>query len=62
MRGGSSVSNMLNGDAYKSLMTAADLREAEGEEAKQRADDVYLLMLDPSFLLRHHRPLPGHGR
>ncbi len=51
MRGGSSVSNMLNGDAYKSIMTAADLRSADDEEAKRRADDVYLLMLDPSFLL-----------
>jgi uncharacterized membrane protein YvlD (DUF360 family) len=51
MRGGSSVSNMLNGDAYKSLMTAADLLGAADEDAKRRADDVYLLMLDPSFLI-----------
>ncbi|MEA3335168.1 MAG: alkaline phosphatase family protein [Chloroflexota bacterium] len=51
MRGGTSVSNMLNGDAYKSLMTVADLRPPDGEEAKRRADDVSLLMLDPSFLL-----------
>ena len=50
MRDGTSVSNMLNGDAAKSLMTASNLRGAEGEEAKKRADDVYLLMLDPSFL------------
>ncbi len=52
MRGGGSVSNMLNGDAYKSLMTAADLMSADKDEAKRRADDVYLLMLDPSFLLQ----------
>lgn len=52
MRGGGSVSNMLNGDAYKSLMTAADLRVSDKDEAKRRADDVYLLMLDPSFLLQ----------
>ncbi|MFN2140480.1 MAG: phage holin family protein [Candidatus Promineifilaceae bacterium] len=51
MRGGTSVSNMLNGDAYTSLMTASDLREADDDEAKRRANDVYLLMLDPSFLL-----------
>ncbi|MEZ4519382.1 MAG: phage holin family protein [Chloroflexota bacterium] len=51
MRGGSSVSNMLNGDAYKSIMTAADLLSADREEARLRADDVYMLMLDPSFLL-----------
>jgi hypothetical protein len=51
MRGGTSVSNMLDGDAHKSLMTAADLTAAEKEEARLRADDVYLLMLNPSFLL-----------
>jgi uncharacterized membrane protein YvlD (DUF360 family) len=51
MRGGSSVSNMLNGDAYKSLMTAADLLGPESDEARRRADDVYTLMLDPSFLI-----------
>jgi len=50
MRDGTSVSNMLNGDAAKSLMTASNLRDAEDEEAKRRAEDVYLLMLDPSFL------------
>lgn len=51
MRGGSSISNMLNGDAHKSIMTAANLRTPDEEEARLRADDVYLLMLDPSFLL-----------
>jgi uncharacterized membrane protein YvlD (DUF360 family) len=51
MRGGSSVVNMMNGDAYKSLMTAADLRTSDDAEAKRRAEDVSLLMLDPSFLL-----------
>jgi uncharacterized membrane protein YvlD (DUF360 family) len=51
MRGGTSVSNMLNGDAYKSMMTASDLRQADEDERKRRADDVYLLMLDPSFLV-----------
>ena len=51
MRGGTSVSNMLNGDAYKSLITAADLRLTDEEEAKLRAGDVSLLMLNPSFLL-----------
>ena len=51
MRGGTSVSNMLSGDAFKSMMTASDLTDAGEEEAKLRAEDVYLLMLDPSFLM-----------
>lgn len=51
MRGGTSVSNMLNGDAYTSLMTAADLLQTDDEQKKRRANDVYLLMLDPSFLV-----------
>ena len=52
MRGGSSVNNMMNGDAKKSLLTLAGLRTADEEEKKQRARDVYLLMLDPYFFTR----------
>ncbi len=50
MRGGSSINNMLNGDAQKSLLTLADLFTADDEQKKQRAEDVYLLMLNPYFL------------
>ncbi|MDX1413262.1 MAG: phage holin family protein [Candidatus Promineifilaceae bacterium] len=50
MRGGSSINNMLNGDAEKSLLTLAGLFEANDEEKKRRAEDVYLLLLNPYFL------------
>ncbi len=52
MHGGSSVNNMMNGDAKKSLLTLAGLRTANEEEKKQRARDIYLLMLDPYFFTR----------
>jgi hypothetical protein len=52
MRGGSSINNMMNGDAHKSLLTLADLRSGDSEEKKQRARDIYLLMLNPYFFTR----------
>jgi uncharacterized membrane protein YvlD (DUF360 family) len=52
MRGGSSINNMLDGDADKSLLTLADLFEGGSEEKKRRAEDIYLLMLNPYFLAR----------
>jgi uncharacterized membrane protein YvlD (DUF360 family) len=52
MRGGSSINNMMNGDAAKSLLTLADMRTAGKEEKAARAQDIYLLMLDPYFLMR----------
>ncbi|MEI2756025.1 MAG: phage holin family protein [Chitinophagaceae bacterium] len=52
MRGGSSINNMLDGDARKSLLTLADLFDAGAEEKKRRAEDIYLLMLNPYFLTR----------
>ncbi len=52
MRGGSSIDNMMNGDAEKSLLTLADLRTAGKEQQKRRAEDIYLLMLNPYFFMR----------
>lgn len=52
MRGGSSINNMLNGDAEKSLLTMANLLTGSPEEKKRRAEDVYLLLLNPYFLTR----------
>ncbi len=52
MRHGSSVMNMLNGDAEKSMFTMANLKTGSPEEQKRRADDVTLLMLNPYFLVR----------
>jgi len=51
-RGGSSIANMLNGDALKSQFVIATFRNAPPEERKLRARDLYLLMLDPYFFLR----------
>ena len=50
LRGGSSINNMLNGDAQKSLLTLAGLFDADEDEQKQRSEDVYLLLLNPYFL------------
>ncbi len=50
MRGGSSINNMLNGDAQKSLLTLAGLFDADSDEKTRRAEDVYLLLLNPYFL------------
>ncbi len=52
MRGGSSIDNMLNGDAQKSLLTLADLRTDDKEVDKQRAGDLSLLMMHPYFFMR----------
>jgi uncharacterized membrane protein YvlD (DUF360 family) len=52
MRGGSSINNMMDGDAAKSLLTLADLRTGSDEEKQQRARDIYLLAVNPYFLMR----------
>jgi uncharacterized membrane protein YvlD (DUF360 family) len=52
MRGGASVNNMMNGDAEKSILTLADLRGGTPEEKKLRAGDIYLLAVNPYFLMR----------
>jgi hypothetical protein len=52
MRQGSSIMNMLNGDAEKSMFTMANMFEADEQEKKRRADDIALLMLDPYFMTR----------
>jgi uncharacterized membrane protein YvlD (DUF360 family) len=52
MRGGSSINNMMNGDAAKSLLTLADFWTEDPSQKRQRAEDIYLLMLDPYFFLR----------
>ncbi len=52
MRGGSSINNMLAGDAEKSILTAANFKTGTPEEKKRRAEDIYLLALNPYFLMR----------
>jgi uncharacterized membrane protein YvlD (DUF360 family) len=52
MHGGASINNMMNGDAHLSLLTLADLRAGDEEQRSQRARDIYLLLLNPYFLMR----------
>jgi uncharacterized membrane protein YvlD (DUF360 family) len=52
MRDGSSIMNMMAGDAEKSLFTMANMWSGSEEEKKRRASDVALLMLNPYFLTR----------
>jgi uncharacterized membrane protein YvlD (DUF360 family) len=52
LRGGSSINNMLNGDAEKSIFTLADLRSGSRAEQIRRAQDIYLLVANPYFLMR----------
>lgn len=52
MRGGSSIMNMFNGDAKKSMFTMANMFEGSEEEKTARARDISLLMLNPYFLTR----------
>jgi uncharacterized membrane protein YvlD (DUF360 family) len=52
VRDGSSINNMFDGDADKSLFTLATLKTGSAEEKKRRASDVYLLMMNPYFFMR----------
>jgi uncharacterized membrane protein YvlD (DUF360 family) len=52
LRGGSSIVNMMAGDAAKAMLTAASIRTSDPTEARRRAQDIYLLMLNPYFLMR----------
>ncbi|MCX7668763.1 MAG: alkaline phosphatase family protein, partial [Anaerolineae bacterium] len=52
IRGGSSINNMLNGDAEKSILTLADLNSGNWEQRARRAQDIYLLAANPYFLTR----------
>ena len=52
MRHGSSIGNMLNGDAHTSLLTLASMKSGDREERRRRAEDISLLALDPYFVVR----------
>lgn len=52
MRGGSSINNMMAGDAEKSILTLANVTTGSPREKSRRADDIYLLMLNPYFFMR----------
>ena len=52
VRDGSSIGNMFSGDAKKSILTFSKLRTGSEEDKKNRADDIYLLMINPYFFMR----------
>jgi uncharacterized membrane protein YvlD (DUF360 family) len=52
MRNGSSIMNMFDGDAEKSMFTMSTMHSGSEEENQRRARDVALLMLSPYFLTR----------
>src|SRR5512136_80314 len=52
MRGGSSINNLLAGDAEKAILRAANINTGTSQEKKLRAEDIYLLALNPNFLMR----------
>lgn len=53
LSGGTSIGNMLDGDASVSLFTLSNLASsADSKEHRQRAADVYLLMIHPYFFMR----------
>lgn len=52
MRGGSSIMNLTNGDALKSIFTNANMFVGTQEDKRRRSYDVQLLMMDPYFLTR----------
>ena len=57
IRDGSSVNNMLNGDAHVSVLTLADLFEASEEQQRRRAEDFYLVLLESLLFAAHARAL-----
>ncbi len=52
LRGGSSISNMFSGDAAKSILTFSKIKEGTKEDKRKRAQDIYLLMRNPTFFMR----------
>jgi hypothetical protein len=52
LRGGSSIGNMFSGDAAKAILTFSRLKANTPEENKRRAQDIFLLMVNPYFFMR----------
>ncbi len=52
LRGGTSICNMFSGDADKSILTFSKITEGSAEDKRQRAQDIYLLMRNPTFFMR----------
>lgn len=52
LRGGSSITNLMSGDAAKSLLTLSALRETDEETRRRRNEDLYLFWLNPYIFTR----------
>lgn len=52
LRGGSSISNLMAGDAAKNLLTLSVLRHTSEDAARRRNEDLYLFWLNPYIFTR----------
>ncbi|HSD83584.1 MAG TPA: phage holin family protein [Anaerolineae bacterium] len=52
LRGGSSINNLIAGDAEKSLLTLSTLNTANEQERSRRAQDLYVFWLNPYLFTR----------
>ena len=52
LRGGSSINNLLAGDAEKSVLTLSTLNTANEQERSRRAQDLYVFWLNPYLFIR----------
>ncbi|MCS7060395.1 MAG: phage holin family protein [Anaerolineae bacterium] len=52
LRGGSSINNLMAGDATKRLLTLSALRDPDEEAARRRNEDLYLFWLNPYIFAR----------
>ncbi len=52
LRGGSSINNLMAGDAAKSLLTMSMLRDTNEDITRRRNEDLYLFWLNPYIFTR----------
>ena len=52
LRGGSSIINLMSGDAAKNLLTLSVLRDSDEDAARRRNEDLYLFWLNPYIFTR----------
>jgi len=52
LRGGSSINNLMSGDADKTLLTMSVLSDSREDLARRRQADLYLFWLNPYFFTR----------
>jgi hypothetical protein len=52
LRGGSSINNLIAGDAEKSVLTLSTLNTANEQEHNRRAQDLYVFWLNPYLFTR----------